>query len=247
MIFAIFAFHITSHFMLKSPDALRNSCSIGSNSMECLKLLSAEEFKYLTDQMVDVYYQKGEMICKQGTFASHVMIIQEGLVKSFLEWNGENLILQIFAPINVIGLSTLFDGNTVFQHSVQAYVESKVSLIEIGAFRQIMNNNAQFSSKMVSLLAEQGAIINGRFYCLTKKQTYGRLADVIICLANRIYKTQKFPLHLSRKDFAELSGMSIESIARILTKFKSDGLIEINNEYVEIIDFDKLSMISQKG
>ncbi len=233
--------------MLKSPDVIRNSCSIGSNSMECLKLLSESELKFLTDQMVDVYYQKGEMICKQGTFASHVMIIQEGLVKSFLEWNGENLILQIFAPVNIIGLSTLFEGNTVFQHSVQAYIDSKVSLIEISAFKQVMNSNAQFSARMVSLLAEQSAIINGRFYCLTKKQTYGRLADVIICLANRIYKTQKFPLHLSRKDFAELSGMSIESIARIMTKFKGDGLIEINSDFVEILDYEKLNMISQKG
>ena len=41
--------------------------------------------------------------------------------------------------------------------------------------------------------------------------------------------------------------MSIESIARILTKFKADGLIEINSEYVEILDYDKLSMISIKG
>ena len=233
--------------MLKSPDVIRNSCSIGSNSMECLKLLSESELKFLTDQMVDVYYQKGEMICKQGTFASHVMIIQEGLVKSFLEWSGENLILQIFAPVNIIGLSTLFEGNTVFQHSVQAYIDSKVSLIEISAFKQVMNSNAQFSARKVSLLAEQSAIINGRFYCLTKKQTYGRLADVIICLANRIYKTQKFPLHLSRKDFAELSGMSIESIARILTKFKGDGLIEINSDFVEILNYEKLNMISQKG
>lgn len=233
--------------MIKSPEILRNSCSIGSNTMECLDLLHADELQFMKDQMVDVYYQKGEMICKQGTFASHIMILQEGLVKSFLEYSNDNLILQIFAPVNIIGLSTLFEGNTVFQHSVQAYIDSKLSLIEIGAFRKVLNNNAPFASKMVSLLAEQGAIINGRFYCLTKKQTYGRLADVMICLAKRIYKTQKFPLHLSRKDFAELSGMSIESIARILTKFKADGLIEINSEYVEILDYDKLSMISIKG
>jgi len=73
------------------------------------------------------------------------------------------------------------------------------------------------------------------------------LADVILCLANRIYKTQKFPLQLSRKEFAELSGMSIESIARILTKFKADGLLEINNEYVEILDFEKMNRVSMHG
>jgi CRP-like cAMP-binding protein len=54
-------------------------------------------------------------------------------------------------------------------------------------------------------------------------------------------------LQLSRKEFAELSGMSIESIARILTKFKADGLLEINNEYVEILDFEKMNRVSMHG
>lgn len=212
-----------------------------------MKVLTEEELDFLNAKTLDVYYQKGEMICKQGTFASHVMILQEGLVKSFLEGNSDNLILQIFAPVNIIGLASLYEGTSVFHHSVQAYMDSRVSLVEISAVRQAIQTNAKFASKMISTLAEQKIITSGRFFCLTKKQTYGRLADVLICLANRIYKSHKFPLQLSRKDFAELSGMSVESIARIFTKFKADGLIELNNEYVEILDMEMLSLISQKG
>lgn len=233
--------------MNKHPDVLRNSCSIGSNTLECMKVLTEEELDFLNAKTLDVYYQKGEMICKQGTFASHIMILQEGLVKSFLEGNSDNLILQIFAPVNIIGLASLYEGTSVFHHSVQAYMDSRVSLVEISAVRQAIQTNAKFASKMISTLAEQKIITSGRFFCLTKKQTYGRLADVLICLANRIYKSHKFPLQLSRKDFAELSGMSVESIARIFTKFKADGLIELNNEYVEILDMEMLSLISQKG
>ena len=234
-------------YMKKHPDVLRNSCSIGSNTLECMNLLTEEELKLLNSKTLDVYYQKGEMICKQGTFASHVMILEEGLVKSFLEGNNDNLILQIFAPVNIIGLANLYEGSTIFHHSVQAYVDSRVSLVEMSAIKQTVLSNSKFASKMLSVLAEQKIITSGRFFCLTKKQTYGRLADVIICLANRIYKSPKFPLQLSRKDFAELSGMSVESIARIFTKFKADGLIDINNDYVEILDMEMLSMISQKG
>lgn len=233
--------------MNKHPDALRNSCSIGSNTMECMNVLTEEELNFLNSKTLDVYYQKGEMICKQGTFASHVMILQEGLVKSFLEGSSDNLILQIFAPVNLIGLASLYEGTSVFHHSVQAYMDSRVSLVEISAIRHAIQTNAKFASKMISTLAEQKIITSGRFFCLTKKQTYGRLADVLICLANRIYKSHKFPLQLSRKDFAELSGMSVESIARIFTKFKADGLIDVNNEYVEILDMEMLMMISQKG
>jgi len=233
--------------MPNAQSIIRNSCTIGSSKLECLDLLTHAELDLIQSKMVEVTYQKGEVICKQGSFVSHIMVLDEGLVKTYIEGSTDNLVLQIFSPVSLIGLSSLFEGNNVLYHSAQAYIDSKLSLIEINAFRQVVNTNPTFGAKMLSLLAEQSIIINGRFYCLTKKQTYGRLADVVLCLANRIYKQKKFPLQLSRKDFAELSGMSIESIARILTKFKADGLIEINNEYVEILDQERLEMVSMKG
>jgi CRP/FNR family transcriptional regulator len=234
-------------YMPHSQSIIINSCSIGSNKMECMGLLKMDELSLIESKMVEVTYQKGEVISKQGSFVSHIMVLNEGLIKTFIEGSTDNLILQIFSPVSMIGLSSLFEGNQILYYSAQAYVESQVSLIEINAFKQVMNSNPSFATKMLSLLAEQSNIINGRFYCLTKKQTYGRLADVVLCLANRVYKTKKFPLQLSRKDFAELSGMSIESIARILTKFKADGLINITNEHVEIIDSERLEMVSMKG
>lgn len=233
--------------MSKYTDIMRNSCSIGSNSLECMTLLNENELAFLESKTVKVQYAKGEMICKQGTFASHIIILNKGLLKSFLESNGENLILQIFAPVNIVGLANLYEGTTVFHHSVQTYIDSEVSLVEINALREVVSSNGAFANKIISILAEQKIITSGRFFCLTKKQTYGRLADVLLCLANRIYKSNKFPLQLSRRDFAELSGMSVESIARILTKFKTDRLIELTNDQLEILDYETLSLISQKG
>lgn len=233
--------------MNSNQDITRNSCAISTNTLECIELLNDEQKAFLESKTVNVFYQKGEVLTKQGAFASHVMVLREGLVKTYIEGVSDNLILQIFSPINIIGLSTLFEGNAIFHHSTQAYIDTRVSLIDISAFKQLINQNSGFALKIVSLLAEQSIITNGRFYCLTKKQTYGRLADVILCLANRIYKKNKFPLQLSRKEFAELASMSIESIARILTKFKNDGLLEINSEYVEILDIEKLSRVSMHG
>lgn len=233
--------------MNTNQDIIRNSCAISTNTLECLELLNSDEREFMESKTVEVFYQKGEVLTKQGAFASHVMILREGLVKTYIEGISDNLILQIFSPVNIIGLSTLFEGNAIFHHSTQAYIDTKVSLIEINTFKQLISKNPAFATKIVSLLAEQSIITNGRFYCLTKKQTYGRLADVILCLSNRIYKMQKFPLQLTRKEFAELSGMSIESIARILTKFKADGLLDITSEYVEILDAEKLNMISLRG
>jgi len=230
-----------------NKNTILDSCSIGTNKLECIELLSKEEKLFLDSKTVDISYKKGEIICKQGSFATHIMIIREGLAKTYIEGANDNLILQLFPPVNIIGLSSLIEGHTTYQYSAQVYMESKISLIEINIVNQLIKSNPAFAAKIINTLAEQTLISNGRFYCLTMKQNYGRLADVILCLANRIYKTQKFPLQLTRKEFAELCGMSIESISRIITKFKADGLIKVTNEYIEICDYDRLNQVSLKG
>ena len=230
-----------------NKNTILDSCSIGTNKLECIDLLTNDEKLFLDSKTVDISYKKGEIICKQGSFATHIMIIREGLAKTYIEGVNDNLILQLFPPVNIIGLSSLIEGHTTYQYSAQVYMESKISLIEINIVNQLIKSNPAFAAKIINTLAEQTLISNGRFYCLTMKQNYGRLADVILCLANRIYKTQKFPLQLTRKEFAELCGMSIESISRIITKFKADGLIKVTNDYIEICDYDRLNQVSLKG
>ena len=224
-----------------------NSCTVGGDQICCFEKLSKKEMDIINANSVEVRYAAGENICKQGTFASHIMVIQEGLVKIYLEGNNETLILKILPAVNMIGLSSLIEGNSVFQYSALAYLPTKLRLIEINVFKSIMEKNGKFATKIVSLLGANVAITYGRFFCLTKKQTYGRLADILLCLAQRIYKNDKFPLQLSRKDLGDLASMSIESIARILTKFKEDKLIKIDNDSIEILDLERLTMISNNG
>lgn len=224
-----------------------NSCTVGKKDMCCFDVLSDEELAIIDDNMVEIEFEKGETICKQGAFASNIIVLDEGLAKIYKEGGNDTLILKILPAVNIIGLSVLFDGNNVFHYSAMAYLKSKVRLIEINAFKKLINTNATFASKIISLLSENTVTTHGRFFCLTKKQTYGRFADILLCLSQRIYKKDHFPLQLSRKELAELSSMSVESITRILTKFKEDGLIRVGQDSIEILDIKRLESISQNG
>lgn len=224
-----------------------NGCSVGENPLCCFDDLTQDELDFVEENSVEVEYKRGEIICKQGSFASHIMVMKEGLAKIYLENGNDSLILKILPAVNIIGLPALFDGNNTFPYSAQTYMDSTVKLIEIGAFKSLISSNGKFAGQVISMLAENSVIINGRFFCLTKKQTYGRLADVLLCLSNRIYKTDKFPLQLTRKDLAELASMSVESTTRILTKFKEEGLIALHCNEIEILNADKLLEISTIG
>lgn len=224
-----------------------NTCTVGNSELNCFTVLTPEELELLNSNSVMVDFKKGEIICKQGSFASHIIVLREGLANVYMEGCGEELILKVLPAVNLIGLPSLSDGNTIFHYSSKAYLNSKAQLIDINAVRKVINSNGQFASKIITLLCENTVIAYGRFFCLTKKQTYGRLADILLCLSLRVYKQRVFPLQLSRKELAALASMSVESTTRILTKFKSDGLIRMKDETIEILDLDRLTSVSVNG
>ena len=94
---------------------------------------------------------------------------------------------------------------------------------------------------------ESTAQIYGRFFSLTKKQLHGRLADILLCLANRIFKSNSFDLPLSRADLGDLTGMSTESVIRMMKDFKDDGLIGMDCKKIELLDISRLERISEFG
>ena len=73
------------------------------------------------------------------------------------------------------------------------------------------------------------------------------MADILLCLAERIFNLTEFDLNLSRKELAELTGMSTESVIRMLKKFKDDGIIEMTGKKLKIIDYNLLKKISEYG
>jgi len=74
-----------------------------------------------------------------------------------------------------------------------------------------------------------------------------RLADILLCLANKIFKSNSFELPISRADLGDLTGMSTESVIRMMKEFKEDGLIEMQCKSIELLDVIRLEKISEFG
>lgn len=215
--------------------------------VSCFDLLSAEEKQMIDSTSVLVNYKKGETICKQGSFASHIMYIEKGLVKVYLEGSAKNLILTITPKFNLLGLQALFEGNNTFLYSISTYTESSVRLIDVQVFKQLLRQNPAFGYRVINILNESTSQSYGRFFSLTQKQLHGRLADILLCLSRRIFKSDSFDLPLSRSDLSDLTSMSTESVIRIMKDFKDDNIIEINNKSITLIDIPRLERISEKG
>ena len=222
-------------------------CTIHSYTCRCFDKLTAQEKEALDKNSVMVKYKKGELICKQGGLASHMYFMENGLAKVFLDDGINKLVLNIVSSGNLLGLSAVGADSQTYQYSAMTYIDSDVKQMDMQFFKKILAENSNFSNEVISILGASSTQINGRFFCFTHKQSYGRIADILLCLADRIFKQQEFDLPLSRKDLAELCGMSQETVVRMLKKFDEEGLIQIKGKYFRIVDYDRLKTISEKG
>lgn len=212
----------------------------------CAASLTIDQAKQLNNHRAEVTFKKGEVLCKQGGIASHVMFIREGLVKVYLEKGKKDLILRIKAGGTYVGLSSMF-GTTVFNYSASAFMDTKVCMIEMEAFQQLVYNNNQFAATIIKILNQSLKQGYDRLYQLTQKNLHGRLADILICLSQKVYSTNEFRLQVTRKELGELSSMATESVVRILKDFKDEGLLDLKGKIIEIKDFDRLQRISDLG
>lgn len=224
-----------------------SGCSVYDNKCACFEKLTQEECELISKNEFIAYYKKGESICKQGTFASHVMVIEKGLAKVMIEGQNNSLILKIIPEGSILGLTSISPNNVLFQYSAVAYLDSIVRIIDVNIFRKIVGQNSAFALEVINILSANSIQIYGRFFCMTHKQSYGRMADILLCFSERIFQKREFELLINRKEIAEISGMSTENVIRILKKFKEEGLIEITGKVFKILNYDKLKQISDLG
>jgi CRP/FNR family transcriptional regulator len=225
----------------------QSSCIVENRHSACFDALTEEEKEILAKNTVDIRYRKGEVIAKQGAFASHVIYLTGGLVKVYIEGKTKDLVLKIVPPDHFIGLSSIYDGNNAFIYSAAPYIDSEASLIDVNVFKNLLRRNPRFAYQVINIQNENAAQVYGRFYCLTRKQSNGLVADLLICLSTRVFKAEKFCLPITRSDLADLTGLSIESVLRIMKEFKEDGIIETKGKNIEILNMDSLVTISQFG
>ena len=222
------------------------------NCIDCK--LKSEPFKHLTDEQMykvdehrtELTFKKGELLCKQGMFMSHIIYIRKGFVKLYLE-NDDNLtILAIAKPGSFIGIQALY-GEEVFPFSAEALTDVEVCLKDINVFRELVLENPKFSKGVIEILNENLIKSYNRLFSLTTKQINGRFSELLLYMSNVLYESNPFQLTISRKDMADLISTSPESVSRLMSEFKEQGIISGQGHTIEILDGVRLDTICKCG
>lgn len=213
---------------------------------ELFETLTQEEKELLTQKSTILQYKKGEAICKQGAFANDVMIVTEGLVKTYLESaSNKNLIVSFITPTNWIALSSIYEES--FLLSAAAIKDSKVMFIDKQAFTTLLANNAAFSNDVLITLSLNKKHYFKKIFSFGNKQLHGRFADTLLYLSKEVAQSDVINLGITRKEMGEYAGVSTESAIRLLSELNHDGIIELDGKNITILKENLLIKLSQIG
>lgn len=208
--------------------------------------LTPQELSLIDENRFEVKFRKGEIIRKQGTFLSHVISINSGLAKIYIEsLSGKNLILRIAKATNFIGGPGMYFDQR-HHYSVMALVDLTACFIEINIFKRIIHSNPEFSQEFMKEFSKNLLSTYDRLISISQKNTPGRMADALLYLANEIFESNCFDPSITKTDLAELTGIARNSAVKILREFKDDKLISLNDA-IEVLNPEALRKISNFG
>ena len=232
--------------MLNSNTKIK--CGLCIHQHQCFfSSLSETEHDLLNKNKTEVFYKAGETIYKQGTSSNYLIFLLSGMVKVMIEGDyDKNLILRLGKPFQILDFPAIFDDNMLYRSSVTV-MDSRACLIDIDVFKSIILSNKKYVPFLFSHINQAQNHYSKRLINLIYKNMEARIADALLYLVNEVYYSRVFTLTISRKDLAELAGMSKESTSRILGQFKEQEILHIKGKEIEVLNKKQLEYLSKVG
>jgi CRP-like cAMP-binding protein len=190
---------------------------------------------------------KGETIIRQGEQIREFIYLKEGLVKLYRQGTtGREQIISIAKPFDFVSLLSTF-SSPVYNYSVATLEDSVTCNIDLDLVKGILLKNGPFAMSVIEKMSKATDNIIISFLEIKQRQLYGRVAYIILFLADNVYFRDSFDLPLSRKEIAELIGMTTENVIRAMSSLRQDKIIRINGKSIDILEKDRLIKILESS
>lgn len=209
--------------------------------------LTDNEQDFLKHKRKQLLYLKGENLFKQGAFASHVIYIQTGLVKVYLQTQpNKQMNVSIAKPGDFLAFGSVF-GDDTYSYSAIAIKDSEVCMIDKDGLRELLFRNNDFAMRITESNFKLERHHMDIIASLSYKQMRGKLATALIYLSSEDLMEENVFQYLNRQEIAGFAAISNESGIKFLKEFEKEGILKLKNRDIEILDTKRLNTISKMG
>ena len=207
--------------------------------------LTHEQQVFISSRKSCAFYKKGTIIYKEGQRTSGVYCINDGIVKIYKTGiEGKEQIIKFAKCGDIFGYRSILNGEPACT-SVKVNEDAVVCHIIASDFYSMLKENSEFGIDMLQLACAELGEANSYITDIAQKSVRERLAEILVYLKDEfgLDDDKMIKINLTREELANLVGTATESVIRLLSEFKHDGLIELKGRRIRILDVDGLSKI----
>jgi len=201
-----------------------------------------KELNQLSENREVRTYSKKEVIYEYGQYPKWIFYVVSGQVKCYQTNEfGKELITHVYGPGDFFGfLPNLLDSR--YDDSAMTTEDTVLRMIPPEDFKLLLFNNRDFSARFIKMLAHHADYSERKLIDLAYSSVRRKVANALLTLNS---KSEGKVITVMREDLASLSGTAKETTIRTLGDFKTEGLIEITNSNIKIIDLEALQDMPQ--
>lgn len=188
-------------------------------------------------------YKKGERIISEYEKAQGVFFVHSGIVKLTKEdENGNEMIVCIKKKGEIFAEACLFNhSDKLYPATARMVQEGEIYFLTTVDLENELIRSPEMAVQIIHYMSEQLRDMTSILRDIALLDVYTKTIRTLERLAekfganhcNRMY----IEIPLTVQEFASLVGTSRESISRVFSKLKKDGIIDVQNKKIVILDW----------
>ena len=214
-----------------------------ARGLSSFRELSPKQFESLEEHKTCTFFKRGQILAHEGSRPGGVFCIHKGKVKVYkMGVEGREQIIRFGKDGEMVAYRSVLSGEPL-QATVEALDDTHACFIPKTLLFSFLEENPRFSLEMMRLacheLGEAGRLITN----LAQKSVRERLAETILMLGRTFGNDRNgyIDIVLTREELASMVGTATESVIRLITEFKKDGMIEVEGRHIKILQAGALS------
>ena len=213
-------------------------------------VLTPDQKALVVDNMEICHYRKNDIIHREGTVPTHMMMVVAGKIKIFKDGIGQRQqIIRLLKPYDFFSYRGIAAGGT-YNSTAVAIDQSVVYQLHKDIFLQLLQHNNEFCFLVMRNMAGALGVQEAQTVNLTQKHLRGRLAEALLTLKES-YGTDAdkvtIAMYMSRDDLAAMSNMTTSNAIRTLSQFAQEGIISVDGRKIKILNEEALRRVDRLG
>jgi CRP-like cAMP-binding protein len=212
------------------------------------RALAPEDRSRLAEVSVVRSYEKGQTLFSEGDPSDFLFTVLSGRAKVVKTIpSGKEVILEIFGPGDPVGAVVAYQGRP-YPASAIALEPTSCLLVKRAPFFTLLESHPTLVRGFLLGLTERIVELTRRIPEVAGGRVETRFAHLFLKLADKMGRSQPegtfIPMALSRQDLADLTGTTIETCIRIMSRWGKEGLVRTDKDGFVLLDRPALEKLS---